>query len=197
MHSDASSRPGNNCLWGSLSFQILRHGVNLRLDFGGTSVLISHARSRCYRTTSSLRITFTSMTSLRMVLRKRIKWKGWSLSAWLPFQICTWWDSGHISWNMFPRSRLNARAYSRVLSPSTSGSGLPYLIPPCTFLCPVPARCTWPFQSPYGIRNSDPVILAVTAPSWSKYRSLTSSLDHFAGHSHTEWNHMLANYKLH
>ena len=31
--------------------------------------------------------------------------------------------------HMFPRSRSNARVYSRILSPSTSGSGLPYPIP--------------------------------------------------------------------
>ena len=43
-----------------------------------------------------------------------------------------------------------SRTYSRVLSPSTSGSGLPYPIPPCTSLYPVPARPTWPFQSPHG-----------------------------------------------
>ena len=77
---------------------------------------------------------------------------------------------------MFPRSRLNARAYSRILSPATSGSGLPYPISPCTSLYPVPARPTWPFQSLHGIRNSDPGILAVTACSWSKNMSLTSSL---------------------
>ena len=47
---------------------------------------------------------------------------------------------------MFLRSRMNARAYSRVLSPSTSGSGLPYPIPPCTSLYPVPARPTWLFN---------------------------------------------------
>ena len=74
--------------------------------------------------------------------------------------------------HVFPRSRSNARAYSRILSPSISGSGLPYPIPPCTSLYPVPARPTWPFQSPHGIRNSDAGILAVTACSWS----LTSSL---------------------
>ena len=52
--------------------------------------------------------------------------------------------------HVFPRSRLNARTYSRVLSPSTSGSGLPYPIPPCTSLYSVPARPTWAFQSPHG-----------------------------------------------
>ena len=72
---------------------------------------------------------------------------------------------------VFPRSRLNARAYSRVRSPSTSGSGLPYPMPPCTSLYPLPARPTWPFQSPHGIRNSNPGILALTARSWSKNRS--------------------------
>ena len=44
-----------------------------------------------------------------------------------------------------------------------------------------PARPTWPFQSPHGIRNSDPGILAVTARSWSKNRSLTSSLRPLCG----------------
>ena len=39
--------------------------------------------------------------------------------------------------HVFQRSRLNARAYSKVLSPSKSGSGLPYPIPPWTSLYPV------------------------------------------------------------
>ena len=56
-------------VWGSLSFQTLRQGLNLRLDFGGTSILMSHTRSWCCRATSSPGITFTSVTSLRMVLR--------------------------------------------------------------------------------------------------------------------------------
>ena len=85
--------------------------------------------------------------------------KGWSLFAWLCFPTCMWWDGCHISWNVFPRSRSNARAYSRILSPSTSGYSLPYPIPPCTSLYPVPARPTWLFQSPHGIRNSDVGIL--------------------------------------
>ena len=106
-------------VWGSLSFQTLRRGVNLRLNFSGTSILISHTRSLCSSTTSSPGITFTSVTRLPMVLRK-----GWSLSAWLCFPTCTWWDGCHVSWNVFQGSRLNARA--RVLSPSTSGSGLLY-----------------------------------------------------------------------
>ena len=62
-----------------------------------------------------------------------------------------------------------------------AGSGLPYPIPPCTFLYPVPAWPTWPFQSPHGIRNSDAGILAVTARSWSKNKSLTSSLRPLCG----------------
>ena len=60
-------------VWGSLSFQTLRRGMNLRLDFGGTSVLMSHTRSWCCRTVSLPGITFTSVKSLRMVLRKRMK----------------------------------------------------------------------------------------------------------------------------
>ena len=83
--------------------------------------------------------------------------------------------------HVFPRSRSNAWAYSKILSPSASGFGLPYPIPPCTSLYPVPARPTWPFQSPHGIRNSDAGILAVTARSWSKNRSLTSSLRPLCG----------------
>ena len=157
-------------IWGSLNFQILRWGVNLRLDFGGTSILMSHTRSWCCRATSSPGITFTSVTSLSMVLQKRMN-------------VC-----GYVSWlvhdeiavtfleQVFQRSRSNASAYSRVLPPSTSGSSLPYPIPPCTSLYPVPARPTWPFQSPHGIINSDAGILAVTAHSWSKNKSLTSSL---------------------
>ena len=164
-------------VWGSLSFQTLRWGVNLRLDFGGTSILMSHTRSWCCRATSSTGITFTSVTSLRMVLRKRMK----SICvAMFPDLYVMRWLS-HFLNHVFPRSRSNARAYSRILSPSTSGSGLPYPIPPCTSLYPVPARPTWPFQSPHGIRNSDAGILAVTARSWSKNRSLTSSLRPLCG----------------
>ena len=83
--------------------------------------------------------------------------------------------------HVFPRSRSNARGYSRILSPSTSGFGLPYPTPPCTSLYPAPARPTWPFQSPHGIRNSDAGIMAFTACSWSKNRSLTSSLRPLCG----------------
>ena len=103
-----------------------------------------------------------------MVLRK-----GWSLSAWLHFPTCMWWDGCYVSWNMFLIRRSNARAYSRVLSPSTSGSSLPSPIPPCPSLYPIPARPSWLFQSPQG---SEIGILAVTARSWSKNRSLTLSL---------------------
>ena len=46
---------------------------NLHLDFGGTSILMLHTRSRCCRATLSPGITFTSVTSLRMVLQKRMK----------------------------------------------------------------------------------------------------------------------------
>ena len=160
-------------VWGSLSFQTL----NLRLAFGGTSVLMSHTRSWCCRPTSSPRITFTSVISLRMVLWKRMK----SICmAMFPDLYVMRWLSRFLK-HVFQRSRSNARAYSRVLSPSTSGSGLPYPIPPCTSLYPVPAQPTWPFQSPHGIRNSDAGILTVTACSWSKNRSLTSSLRPLCG----------------
>ena len=59
------------------------------------------------------------------------------------------WQSRFLE-HVFPRSRLNARTHSRVLLPSTPSSGLMYAIPPCTSLYPVPARPTWPFQSPHG-----------------------------------------------
>ena len=96
---------------------------------------------------------------LCMVLQKRMKS---IFMAMFPDLYVMRWLSRFLK-HVFPRSRLNARAYSRVLSPSTSGFGLPYPIPPCTSLYPVPARPTWPFQSQQGIRNSDPGILAVTA----------------------------------
>ena len=122
-------------IWGSLSFQTLRWGVNLRLDFGGTSILMSHTRSWCCRATFLPGITFTSVTSLRMVLRKRMK----SIYvAMFPDLYVMRWLS-HFLKHVFPRSRLNARAYVRILSPSTSGSALPYPIPQCTSLYPVPA----------------------------------------------------------
>ena len=159
------------------SFQTLRRRVNLRLDFGGTSIFISHTRTWCCRASSSPGITFISVTSLRMVLRKRLK--SICVAAFLDLYIMKW--QSRFLKNVFPRSRSNARAYSRVLAPSTCGSGLPYPFPPCTFLYPVPARPLWSFQSPYGIRISDPGILAVTARSWSKNRPLTSSLRPLCG----------------
>ena len=156
---------------------ILRRGVNLHLNFCDTSILMLHTRSWYCRPTSSPGVNFTSVTSLSMVLRKRMK----SICmATFPNLYVMRWLSRFLK-HVFPRNRLNARAYSRVLSPSTSGSGLPYPIPPCTSLYPVPARPTWPFQNSYGNRNSDPGILAVTACSWSKNRSLTSSLRPLCG----------------
>ena len=149
----------------------------LALAFGGTSILMSHTRSWCCRATSSPGITFTSVTSLRMVLWKRMK--SICVAMFTDLYVMRWLS--HSLKHVFPRSRSNAGAYSRNLSPSTSGSGLPYPIPPCTSLYPVPAWPTWPFQSPHGIRNSDAGILAVTARSWSKNRSLTSSLRPLCG----------------
>ena len=129
-----------------------------------------------------------------MVLRKRMK----SICvAMFPDLYVMRWLSRFLK-HVFPRSRSDARAYSRILSPSTSGFGLPYPIPPCTFLYPVPARQTWPFQSPHGIRNSDAGILAVTARSWSKNRSLTSSLRPLCGaYTDRKVNHTLADYEFH
>ena len=119
-------------VWG---FQTYRWGANLCLDFGGRSVLMLHTRSRCCRATSSPGITFTSVTSLRIILRKRMK----SICvATFPDLYVMRWLSRFLK-HVFPRSRLNARAYSRVLPPS-SGSSLPYLISSCTSLYSVPAR---------------------------------------------------------
>ena len=153
--------------------------MNLRLEFGGKPILIPHTRSWCCRSTSSPRITFTSVTSLRMVLW--IKMKSICVATFPDLYVMRWLSCSFE--HVFPRSRLNARAYSRFLSPSTSGSSLPYSIPLCTFLYPTPA---WPFQSISTFRNFNPGILAVTAPSWSKNRSLTSPLDHSVGHTQTE-----------
>ena len=64
------------------------------------------------------------MTSLPMVLQKRMK----SISmAMFPDLYVMRWLSCFLK-HEFPRSRSNARAYFRILSPSTSGSGLPYPI---------------------------------------------------------------------
>ena len=63
---------------------------------------------------------------------------------------------------------------TRILSPSTYGSGLPYLIPHPTMHFPVSSACMVYMAVPHWIRNSDAGILAVTARSWSKNRSLTS-----------------------
>ena len=135
-------------VWGSLSFQTLRRGMNLHLDFGGTSILMSRTRSWCCRASWG-----TSKGSF-LHLWHVCAWsygKGWSPSAWLCLQTYVMrWLSRFLK-HVFPRRRSNARAYSRVLSPSTSGSGLPYPIPPCASLYPVPARPTWPFQSPHQI----------------------------------------------
>ena len=178
MCSHASWRPlGNDCLSEGLSFQTLRWGVTLGLDFGSTPILMSHTRSWCCWATSSPEITFTSVTSLRMVLWKRMK----SICVVMFPDLSVMGRLSRFLKHVYLRSRSNARAYSRILSPSTSGSGLLYPILPCTSLYPVPAWPTWPFQSPHGIRNSDTGILTVTARKWSKNRSLTSSLRPLCG----------------
>ena len=41
-------------IWGPLSIQTLRRWMNLHLDFGSTSILMSHRRNWCCRATSSL-----------------------------------------------------------------------------------------------------------------------------------------------
>ena len=179
MCSHASWRPpGNDCLSEGLSASKL-------WDEGWTCawILVAHQ--------SSCRIQEADVAEL-------LPHQGSLLHLW---QVCAWSykkrmnficvamfpDLYVMRWlsrlfkHVFPRSRSNARAYSRILSPSTSGSGLPYPIPPCTSLYPMPAQPTWLFQSPHWIRNSDAGILAVTARSWSKKRSLTSSLTPLCG----------------
>ena len=86
-------------VWGPLSFQNL--GVNLRLDFGGTSMIMLHTRSWCCGATSSPGIIFTFVTSLRMVLRK-----GMNQSAWLCFPTCLWWDGCHVSRNCVSKKQV-------------------------------------------------------------------------------------------
>ena len=88
-------------LWGSVSFHTFRRGINLRLGFGGTSNLMSHTRSWCCKATSSPGITFTSVTSLRTALGKRMK----SICvAALPDLYVIRWLS-HFLKHVFPRSR--------------------------------------------------------------------------------------------
>ena len=156
-------------VWGSLSFQTLRRGVNLRLDFGGTSILMSHTRSWCCRASSLPGITFTSVKSLHMVLRKRMKSV---CMAMFPDLYLMRWLSRFLK-HVFPRSRSKARAYSRVLSPSTSGSSLS-----CPMHFPVSSACTAYMAVPIYTweQKFNAGILAVTVCSWSKNRSLTTSL---------------------
>ena len=136
-------------IWGSLIFQTWRRGVKLRLD------LVAHQSSCAYKKLILqgyflTRDHFHVCDRFAHGLRKR------SPSVWLRFLTCMWWDGCHVSWNVFPRSRSNARVYSRVLSPSTSGFSLPYLIQTCTSLYLVPALPMWPFQYLLGIRKLDP-----------------------------------------
>ena len=79
--------------------------------------------------------------------------KGWSLS------VCLCFPNSYVLRTCVPKKQVECYTYSRVLSPSTSGFRLPYPIPPCTSLYPVPAQPTWSFQSPHGIRNSSCSIL--------------------------------------
>ena len=121
-HSHGSWRPGNNCLWGPLSFQTLRRGVNLRLDFGSTSILVSHTRSWCCRATSLPGITFTSVTKLAQICawsyrnRCMVLWKRMRsvCMATFPDLYVMRWMSCFLE-QVFPRSRLIARAFSRVI----------------------------------------------------------------------------------
>ena len=146
-HSHASWRsPGNNYSWGFLRVK------TLMLRWTCAWILVAHQ--------SSYRIQVVDVAGLLprqwslLHLWQVSAWfygKGWSLSVWLLFSwlVQMRWLSRFLD-HVLPRSRLNARTYSRVLSPSASGSGLPYPIPPCTSLYLVPARPTWPFQSPHG-----------------------------------------------
>ena len=87
-------------VWGSLSFQTLRWGVNLRLDFGGTSILMLHTRSWCCRA--------TSLPESLLHLWQVCAWsygKGWTLSVWLfPDLYLMRWLSCFFK-HVFPRSR--------------------------------------------------------------------------------------------
>ena len=60
-------------VWGSLSFHTFGCGVNLRLIWGGISIIMLHTMSWCWRATSSPGITFTSITSLRRLFQNNAK----------------------------------------------------------------------------------------------------------------------------
>ena len=97
--------------------------------------------------------------------------KGWSLSAWVLFPTCKWWDL---------ETRLCSQEAGRMLGHTLSFSHLQYLV----------TACHTPFQHallyiqclhtyiaiPHGIRNSDPGILSITAQSWV-WRKTASSCD--------------------
>ena len=140
-----------------ISFQTLRRGVNLCFWWHITPhatykklMLQGYFLARDF--------FFTSVTSSHMLLRKSMK--SICVAAFPDLYVMRWLS--YFLKHVIPRSKSNARAYTRILSPSTSGSGLPYPIPPCTSLYPVSAWPTLLFQSPHGIRNSDPGILVVT-----------------------------------
>ena len=142
-------------VWESLTFKILRRGMNCRLDFGDTSIFISHTRSWCCRAPSSPGITFTSVTSLSIVVRKRMKsicmitfpslyvirrFSRFLKPAWLHLPTCMMRWLSH-----FQRSRLNARAYSR--------SGCWPAIPHPTIHFTVSSTCTAYTAIPISIWN--------------------------------------------
>ena len=168
-------------VWGSLSFETLRRGVNLRLDFDGTSILMSHTKSWYCRATSSPGITFTSVTSLRIVLRKRTK----SICvATFPNLYVMRWLSGFLK-HVFPISRLNAKAYSRILSPSTSGS------------CHTPSHHALPcIQCLHGLHGCSSLHMGseiLMLGSWQSQHAADQRtgpyphhLDHSVGHTQTE-----------
>ena len=116
--------------------------MNLRLDFGGTPILMSHTRSQCCRTTSSPGITFTSVTSLRMVLWKRM----------MSICVAMFTDLYMMRWlsrflkRVFPRSRSNAKAYSRISHPQ-------HLVPACHTPSHHALPCIQCLHGPHGHSN--------------------------------------------
>ena len=100
-------------LWGSISFQTFRRGLNLPLGFGATSNLMTHTRSWCRKATSSPGITFTSVTSLHIALGKRMK--SICVAAFPDLYVIRW--VSRFLKHVFSSSKSNARAYSRILSP--------------------------------------------------------------------------------
>ena len=76
-------------VWGYLSFQTLRWGVNFHLDFGDTSILMLHTRNWCCRATSLPGITYIcDKFAHGPTAKDEVSYrKGWSLCGYVSWLV--------------------------------------------------------------------------------------------------------------